>query len=370
MEREGNLSDKKRILVVDDETWNLSVLESYLLPQDFEVFKAKSAGEALELLGRVEKIDIVLSDVLMPVMDGFELCREIKKIKKFQSLPILLVTALQDTVDKVKGLQAGASDFLSKPVDPSELRARVCAHLRIKTLIDEVESWAQVLEQKVRHRTKVIEEKNRQLDNTYFLTMEALILALDAREQETGKHSLRVSFYVTELAGKFNIQGKMLEEIAIGGLLHDLGKIGIPDNILLKPSALTPEERNEIGKHPQSGWNMVKDIEFFGMGRDLVLQHQERYDGSGYPQHLKGEEIFIGARLFAVVDVLDAMMSKRPYKNALSYEESHEFIKKNRGILFDPAAVDAFLAIPKERWFELRESVQHGNFKSFIMEKR
>lgn len=364
------MSDKQRILAVDDETWNLNVLESYLLSQHFEIFTAKSAQEALQVLQRVDKIDIVLADVMMPVMDGFELCREIKKIKKFQSLPILLVTALQDTVDKVKGLEAGAADFLSKPVDPAELRARVCAHLRIKALIDEVESSTQVLEQKVQHRTRVIEEKNRQLDDTYFFTMEALILALDAREQETGKHSLRVSFYVTELAEKFNIKGKLLEEIAVGALLHDLGKIGIPDNILLKPGALTPEERNEIAKHPQAGWNMIKDIEFFGRGRDLVLQHQERYDGSGYPGHLKGADIFIGARLFAVIDVMDAMMSQRPYKKALSYEESHEFIRKNSDILFDPLVVDAFLTIPRERWFELKELVQHSNFKSFILGKR
>jgi len=364
------VGDKQRILAVDDETWNLNVLESYLGSQNFEIYTAKSSKEALELLERVDKIDIVLADVLMPEMDGFELCREIKKRKKFQALPVLLVTALQDTIDKVKGLEAGAADFLSKPVDPAELRARVCAHLRIKSLIDEVESWSRVLEERVQQRTKVIEEKNKQLDDTYFLTIEALIMALDAREQETGKHSLRVAFYAVELASQFGIKGKLLEEIAIGSLLHDLGKIGISDQILLKPGILTAEERVEINKHSQMGWNMIKDIEYFGQGRELVLQHQERYDGSGYPQHFKGEEIFIGARLFAVVDVLDAMMSQRPYKKALTYEESHEFIKKNSGILFDPKVTDVFLSIPKEKWLELKESVQHNDFKAFIMKRR
>lgn len=364
------MGDKQKILAVDDETWNLNVLESHLHLQDFEILKAHSGQQALEILNRGEKIDIVLADVRMPGMDGFELCREIKKRKNFQSLPILLVTALQETDDKVKGLQAGAADFLSKPVDPAELRARVCAHLRIKSLIDEVESWSRILEERVQQRTQAIVEKNKQLDNTYFLTMETLIMALDAREQETGKHSLRVAFYAVELASRLGIKGRELEEIAIGALLHDLGKIGISDQILLKPGKLTAEERLEINKHPQIGWNMVKDIEFFGLGRDLVFQHQERYDGSGYPQHFKGEEIFIGARLFAVVDVLDALMSKRPYKDALPYEESYEFIKKNSGILFDPKVIDAFLSVPKERWLELKEMAQLNTFKSLIMERR
>lgn len=364
------LKAKPRILAVDDESWNLKVLESYLVPQGYEVVTAKSAREGLGILAGQGEFDLIMTDAMMPGMDGFEFCREIKKEKRFQSVPIILVTALQETVSKVRGLEAGAADFLSKPVDSAELGARIRAQLRIKSLMDEIETWNHFLEQKVEDRTRLIREKNRQLDESYFLTMEALIMALDARERETGKHSLRVTFYASELARKTGFCGRELEEIAIGSLLHDIGKIGIPDHILLKTGELTPEERVEMQNHPEIGWRIIRDIEFFGRGRDLVLQHQERYDGSGYPRGLRGGEIFEGARLFAVADTLDALMSERPYKKAGPYEEACELIRQNSGIHFDPKAVQAFLSIPPERWHELTASVAGGSFKFLIREIR
>ena len=196
------MEEKKTILAVDDEMWNLKVLESYLVAQGYRFITAMNAQEALDVLEREPNVDIVLSDVMMPGMNGFQLCHEIKKMKKFQSLPVILITALTETINKVSGLTAGASDFLSKPVDPVELKARISAHIRIKTLVDEVESWSHVLEERVEQRTQVIKEKTRQLDDAYFMTMDALITALDVRERETGKHSLRVSFYALELARK------------------------------------------------------------------------------------------------------------------------------------------------------------------------
>jgi putative two-component system response regulator len=361
---------KPRILAVDDERWNISILESYLVPQGYEIVPAGSAREALELLAGGSAFDLILTDAMMPGKDGFELCREIKQNKQYSSIPILLITALQETQSKVKGLEAGASDFISKPVDSAELGARIRAHLRIKTLMDEIASWNHALEQKVEDRTRDIIEKNRQLDEAYFLTVEALTMALDARERETGKHSLRVAFYAAELARKAGVHGRDLEEIAMGALLHDIGKIGIPDGILLKPGKLSHDEWIIMRKHPEIGWKLIKDIEFFGKGREVVLQHQECYDGSGYPYKLKGDEIFLGARLFAVVDTLDVLMSERSYKGAMPYEMARVIIQKSSGIHFDPKAVEIFLQINPARWQELREGVKQGSLKSLIREIR
>ncbi|MFA7001293.1 MAG: HD domain-containing phosphohydrolase [Candidatus Omnitrophota bacterium] len=351
-----------RILVVDDEQWNLELMKVLLAGRGYEVTTASSAQSALEWLERSGGADLILTDALMPGMDGFELCRRLRKDKRFQSIPIILVTALQETSSRVEGLEAGASDFLSKPVDAAELGARIRAHLRIKTLLDEIESWNHVLEQRVEERTRTIVEKKRELDASYFLTIEALIMALDARERETGNHSLRVAFYATEIARKAGIRGRELEEIAMGALLHDIGKIGIPDEVLLKAGALSAEEWIKMRQHPQIGWNIIKDIEFFGKGRDLVLQHQECYDGNGYPQKLKGEDIQAGARLFAVVDALDVLMSERAYKRPMSYEAAREQIRISSGTHFDPKAVELFMGIPAERWMQLRARVSRGSF--------
>jgi len=358
-----------RIMIVDDEDWNLKVLESQLKPLGYEVITARGAEEAFQRISE-NPVDLVLSDVMMPGKDGFTLCRQIKNERSLRSIPVILVTALQETPDKVKGLEAGAADFISKPVNKAELTARVRAHLRIKSLVDEVEFWNRTLEQKVKERTREIQEKNAQLDESYFLTLEALISALDIREHETGKHSLRVAFYTTELAKKAGIKGRDLEEMAMGALLHDIGKIGTPDQILLKPGKLTEEEWVEMRRHPWVGWNMVKDIEFIGRGRDLILAHQERYDGSGYPCQLKGEAIFPGARFFAVADVYDALRSKRSYKEEYSYAESRQIIREGSGIHFDPSIADLFLSISETDWDRIKALVEHSNFKSLMMQIR
>lgn len=360
---------RPKILAVDDEVWNLKLIEAYLAPEAYEVKTVESAAGALEALEQ-GPFDLILTDVMMPVMDGFSLCLEIRKLEACRSIPILLVTALDDTAAKVRGLESGASDFLTKPVDRAEIIARVRAHLRIKSLMDEIASWNAELEKKVAERTQVIKKQTKALDESYILTVESLMTALDMRERETGKHSLRVAFYAAELVRPLGLTAKETEEIALGALLHDIGKIGVPDHILLKKDSLEPAEWEQMRLHPEIGWSMIKDIEFFGRGRDLVLQHQERFDGSGYPKKLKGEAIYAGARFFAVADTLDVLMSERSYKKILPFEKSCEIIRQASGIQFDPKAVEIFSSIPPERWEELRQNADQKNFRALLLEIR
>jgi len=360
---------EKKILVVDDEPWNIKVMEGYLSVQGYDVI-AVSSGKAALAIMREQQIDLVLLDIMMPVMDGYDVCREIKASEATRSIPVILVTALRETIDKVTGLDAGAADFLTKPVNKAELSARVRAHLRIKALTDELQEWNETLERKVEERTREIQEKNTQLAESYQMILESLATSLDVREHETGKHSLRVAFFTVELARKIGIQGTELEEIAMGALLHDIGKIGTPDSILLKPGKLTDEEWVEMRKHPETGWKMIEKVEFIGVGRDLVLSHQERFDGNGYPRKLSGGDIYIGARCFCMADTLDAMLSKRPYKEALPYETVASEVERCSGTQFDPNLVKVFLEIPKERWTELKADAESGNVRTLMQSIR
>jgi len=353
------------ILIVDDEPWNITVLEKYLKDQGYRVTGVNSGSAALAEVTKTD-FDMILLDIMMPTMDGYEVCRKLRDQPACATLPIILVTALRETADKVTGLDAGADDFLTKPVDKSELSARVRAHLRIKSMSDELKTWNEQLEVKVDQRTHEVKAKGRQLSDAYHMVLEVLANSLDVRERETGKHSLRVAYFTVELAKHLDIGGIELEEIAMGALLHDIGKIGVPDSVLLKPGKLTAEEWDEMRKHPETGYTMLRQIEFIGKGRDVVLCHQERFDGKGYPGKLKAGEIYIGARCFCLADTLDAMLSKRPYKDALPYSKVVEEVKRCSGSQFDPAVAEVFLKIPERRWQELREIAETGDVRHLM----
>ncbi len=359
------MNQTPKILMVDDEAWNCKVLEAHLAGRGYHVVSVSSGEAALARMAQ-EPVDLVVLDIMMPGMNGFEVCRRMKADKTLQSIPVIMATALQELSHKVEGLDAGAADFLSKPFDKAELTARIRAQLRIKSLIDEIDAWNRTLEEKVKQRTRELETKNVQLDESYYVTLEALILALDAREHETGKHSLRVAFYTTELAMMLGIRGRELEEVAMGAMLHDIGKIGISDRVLLKPAKLDEAEWDEMKKHPAMGWHMVQNIEFIGRGREVILAHQEKFDGSGYPNSLKGEAIYMGARCFALADVFDALMSERPYKKAFSFEVSCQIIRDGVGTHFDPAVAEKFLSVSQAHWATITQIVEEKDFKFLI----
>lgn len=350
------MNKKPNILIVDDELINRNLMEVYLTPLGCSVSTFENGDRVLDHLSR-NSADLILLDVIMPGKNGFEVCQEIKKTKR--SIPVILVTSMDEMANKVMGLGAGADDFLAKPVHEEELIARVKAHLRIKSMMDEIEGWNKTLEEKVAQRT-------RELVRSYHLTMDGLISALDAKEHETSRHSLRVAFHTVEMASAWGIRGQELEEIAMGALLHDIGKMGVPDHILLKPGKLTEEEWVEMKKHVEIGVKVVKNMVFLGKGRDLLHSHHERFDGKGYPRGVKGEDIYIGARFFAVADTLDAMTNDRPYRKALTFEVFEEELKRCSGTQFDPEVVKTFFSMPRDLWFQIARRVDSIDFTILI----
>jgi len=357
------MEKRKNILIVDDELNNRKLFEAYLSPLEHNIISIESGDKALEYINHND-VDLVILDIMMSGQNGFVVCREIKKKKR--SIQVILVTSMIDMPNKVIGLGAGADDFLARPVHEEELLARVKAHLRIKNMVDEIENWNKTLEKKVAQRTRTIQRTNQKLFDSYHVTMDSLISALDVREHETSRHSLRVAFHTVEMAKAWGILGQELEEIAMGALLHDVGKIGISDNILLKDGKLTDEEWVEVRKHVEIGYKIVKAIEFMGRGRELVYAHHERFDGRGYPCGLKNKEIYIGARFFAIADTLDAMTNDRPYRRALSFEVFLEELKACSGSQFDPQVVEMFLSLPRDGWCQIAQQAEFVDFNQLI----
>jgi putative two-component system response regulator len=358
------LNNRAKILVVDDEPLNTKLVEIHLSGLGYDIVISHNGEDALKKVSS-DKIDLILLDVMLPGISGFEVCRHIRE-KHHKSLPIILLTTLSEIQSKVAGFEWGADDYLTKPFNKDELLARIRAHLRIKSMMDEIAELNKTLEEKVTQRTQTIQKMNQELSDSYHLTMDSLIGALDVREHETSRHSLRVAFYTVEMARAWGICGRELEEIAMGALLHDVGKIGISDSILLKPGKLTDEEWVQMRKHVEMGWKIVKAIEFMGIGRKLVHAHHERFDGRGYPHGLKGEEIYIGARFFAIADTLDAMTNDRPYRKALSFDVFLEELKTCSGGQFDPKAVENFLSVPRDVWFQIAQRADFVDFNKLI----
>ncbi|MBM3792007.1 MAG: HD domain-containing protein, partial [Acidobacteria bacterium] len=244
-----------------------------------------------------------------------------------------------------------------KPFDLVRLRRSLLQAVERNSLLVENRHYQQELEQKVLFRTQGLNQALKEVEDSYRVTLEALVTALDAREHETHSHSKRVCAYTERLARQLGVNGSALVEIGRGALLHDVGKIGVPDSILLKPARLTDAEWRVMKRHPRTGHDILGGIRFLSAAAEIVLSHQERWDGHGYPQGLAGKDIPIGARIFAVVDTLDAMTSDRPYRKALSFQAAIEEIRRCSGTQFDPCIVDAFLSIPAPNWVEIHDAL-------------
>jgi len=359
---------RNRLLVVDDE---LSVRE--VLTEGLEMFgyvarAAGSADEALDIL-RQEEIHLVLSDIEMPGLSGMDLLKRIRD--GYPDIDVVMVTGVVDADVAVGSIRKGAYDYVTKPFNIEEVRfvvERTLGHrqdiLDKRTYQAELAKEKKLLEVKVDERTKELREKTHEIEGlydelraSYESTLRALVTALDFRDNETQGHSLRVVEYAVLVAKKLGVEEPEMTWIRQGSILHDVGKIGVPDAILKKPGKLDKEEWVDMKKHPGMGYRMLRHIRFLEPALDIVLCHQERFDGSGYPQGLKGEEIPLGARIFAVVDTFDAMTSDRPYRPALSIETSMEEVRKFSGTQFDPRIAEVFLSIPTHAWKEIRERV-------------
>jgi len=336
-----------RVLAVDDEAAASRLLCLILAAPAFRCTTASNGEEALVALQR-EHFDAVISDLHMPGMSGMELLTEVRRCHPH--VAFLVTTGVDDVDVGVQAMRCGADDYLVKPLRDSAVLASLESALHKRQLEQQIEHYRQHLEEMVAERTGQLQSALQRIERSYEDTLQALGAAIDLRDDETAGHSKRVCRYSLEIARAMGWSDKQLESLARGAYLHDIGKLGIPDGILLKPGPLTEDERKLMQRHVQIGFDVVKDIPFLADVAEIILMHHEQYGGGGYPRGLKGEEILPGARIFAVADTLDAITSDRPYRRASSFESARETIRGLSGSQFDPQVVEAFLNIRENIW--------------------
>ena len=340
---------KYKILIVDDEETIRNLFEQALSNIGYECETAENGKAGLEKITSPDAFDLVLLDVQMPVLNGIKTLKQIKQINP--DLSIIMVSASVDIEHVRSALKEGAYDYIFKPFNVVEVESVIQRAIERSNLIRQNRDYQRNLEEKVKTQTM-------ELIKLYSGTLEAMVLALDLREKETGYHSYRVTEFALTLAKKLELSESELSVIAKGSLLHDIGKIGVPDSILLKPDKLTDEEWSIMKKHPELGYELLKNIGFLEDSAQIVLHHHEHYDGTGYPVGLMGDQIPLGARIFTIVDSLDALTSVRVYKEAYSFEESIGRIAEASGKQFDPWIIEAFLDISVEEYKNIRERVE------------
>jgi putative two-component system response regulator len=362
------------VLVVDDLVENTMLLKGFIKPLGFEVEVAQSGEEALEKV-ETRPPDIILLDLMMPGMSGFDVCERLKENPETRHIPIIIITGLSDPDANVRAIKAGADDFLIKPFDRVLLEARVRASFKTKRLQDEILQHRRELEVRVRERT-------RQVELTREVALFSLARLAESRDAETGDHLERIRCYVRIVAEEMSqwptyadvMGGKFVEEIYLSSPLHDIGKVGIPDRILLKPETLTDMETAIMKTHSLIGGDALRDADyeagqnsFLAMGRDIAYYHHERWDGKGYPNGLKGRDIPLAARIVTLADVYDALTSKRPYKEAYSHERSREIIISGSEKQFDPDVVEAFLRREQD-FIKVRNTFQNAGQVSLLQQ--
>jgi putative two-component system response regulator len=319
-----------------------------------ECTESPSAFDALNKLKNFH-FDLVISDVAMPGMSGVELLHYAKR--QDNTITFIMITGLADLNTAVDSLRMGAFDFIAKPFDILAISRAADRALEHRRLVVENRYYQVELQKKVRERTLELNEALHDLEESYKITLEALVTALDAREHETRAHSMRVREYTLRLSRELGLADEALTHVGRGALLHDVGKIGVPDSILLKAGSLTESEWLVMKKHPQIGYDILAGIQFLAPAAEIVLCHQEKWDGTGYPNRMRGNDIPLGAQIFAVVDTLDAMTSDRPYRKAVSFQAAMAEIRRCSGTQFAPHVVDAFLGIGPESWIRIHDSV-------------
>ncbi|PYV56502.1 MAG: two-component system response regulator [Acidobacteria bacterium] len=355
----------ERILVVDDEETIREIVCSMLTSAKYECRQAGSGMEALALLDSGEEFELMLSDLMMANLDGIGLLERTKE--RFPDMPVVMVTAVHDISVALAALRNGAYDYLLKPFEREQLLATVRRALENRRLKLENRAYQTNLESQVMARTEQLRRANGQLkeamtdlERSYDITLEALGGALDLKDAETEGHSRRVTAFTIAIAKAMGLNKDQIKVIARGAFLHDIGKMAIPDRILLKPDKLTPEEVQVMREHCYHGYQMLKRIPFLAEAAEIVYTHQERFDGTGYPRMLKAEQIPLGARIFSVADTLDAITSDRPYRRKQSIEAACKEIQDWSGRQFDPEVVKTFLEMPKSIWDDLRREVAYS----------
>lgn len=327
--------ERPRILIVDDAPLNISVLVG-LLKSDYKTLVAKDGEQAFTRVFAEQQPDLILLDIMMPGIDGYEVCRRLKSDPRSKHIPIIFVSAMSETGDEEKGLALGAVDYISKPFSPPIILARIRTHLALALQKRE-------LEKEVLRRTQELDTSRREL-------IRRLGLAAEYKDNETGLHVQRMAEYARLIALEMGVSETDADTLAAAAPMHDIGKLGIPDAILCKPGRLTPEEFETIKSHPEIGAKILDqpDSELLKVAREIALYHHEKWDGSGYPEGLSGEDIPLLARISALADVFDALVTVRPYKKPWSLEEALNLFEEQKGKHFDPNVVDAFMRVLPE----------------------
>ncbi len=359
------MEEKVKILVVDDDPVNLMLLETILQQLGYQVSKAATGREALEM-AKKERPSIILLDIMLPDISGLEVCKTLKSQKELATTPIVMVTALGDRDSKLKGLEVGADEYLVKPIDRVELLLRVKNLLKVKAYNDYLEGIKGLLEREVNKRTLELQEAYKKLDEAYLEIIQRLGRAAEYRDDETGEHIQRMSRYCQILAREMGLSLEQQKEILYASPMHDVGKIGIPDSILLKKGPLTPEEFEIMKQHTVIGAQILSGSQHpvLKMAEILALTHHEKWDGTGYPQGLKGEEIPLEGRICCLADVFDACTSHRVYRPAMENEEVLKMIRREAGKHFDPTIVEAFFDVLTEIE-EVQKTFKDTKIKNF-----
>jgi response regulator RpfG family c-di-GMP phosphodiesterase len=342
---------KAYVLVVDDDPIICKLITITLKASGFVSQSCTCGEDAIELLAK-EHFDAVISDLNMPGVSGFELLAATRRLRPHAVF--MMATGVSDVSVGVAAMKQGAADFLLKPFQMDAVVVSLQRALDVKRMEGELENYRKRLEEMVAQRTKQLEAALRRIEATYDETLEALAGALDLRDNATAGHSRRVTLYSLEIAKVMRLSRDETKQLERGACLHDIGKIGIPDAILLKPGKLTPDEKTVMQSHVKIGSGLVSRVAFLAPASHIVLSHQECFNGTGYPQGLVGEEIPVGARIFAVADTLDAILSDRPYRKGRPYPVARAIIAEESGKQFDPKVVSAFLSIPETTWERIR----------------
>ncbi|CAK0749741.1 putative cyclic di-GMP phosphodiesterase VC_1348 [uncultured Gammaproteobacteria bacterium] len=351
-----NFTERATILVVDDTPDNLKLM-SALLKDLYKVKIANGGEKALAIAASETPPDLILLDIMMPKMDGYEVCERLKSDRATRDIPVIFLTAKAETQDEEKGLRLGAVDYITKPISPPVVLARVATHLKLKASADFLRDKSAFLEQEVTKRT-------REIAAIQDVTILAMASLAETRDSDTGNHIRRTQFYIKALAERLKTHPRFsayLDDATILNLfksapLHDIGKVGIPDRILLKPGRFEPDEFEIMKTHTTLGCKAIEHaeqalgmfVDFLTCAKEIALWHQEKWDGSGYPDGISGDTIPISARLMAVADVYDALISSRVYKEGMAHEKAVQIIQEGKGSHFDPDIVDAFSEIQEE----------------------
>lgn len=348
---------EERILVVDDDPGMRTVIAGVLKQGRYRPVLALNGIDSIPLLQREPSCDLILADIMLAGVDGTDVVAKLRTL--FPETPLVVISALRDINVIIGAMRNGASDYLVKPFAPSELLVSMERVLRRRRSTRKGYPDRETLEKQIEARTDLLRTAIGELEQAYDITLEALGDALDLKDAETEGHSRRVTAYTIALARAMGISGEQLRTVSRGAFLHDIGKMAIPDAILLKPGKLDLQEQAMMREHCARGYQILKKIPFLHDAAQIVYSHQERYDGTGYPRGLKGEEIVLGARIFSVADTLDAITSDRPYRRANSFEAARREILRCSGTQFDPEVVRLFQDLPLDLWENLQAEITH-----------